>query len=217
MKPNLAQVLNTLAHEIRTPLAVSQGYLKLFLDGRLTDADDTRRAMEQTRQALGALATYCLDMGKISALADSSEVAGIPERITTADFIIRLRQHAEVAGATWDGDAGAGAIAARPARDFVDAVAFVLKAAFDEAKSQSPEVRLDASTSLTLLAGPSVALSALQDGPEGPEARVMNFGKGGKGLKLIWAAFVLDRHGVETWTIQDHKSSVGIRIPLVTA
>src|SRR5215213_7827643 len=70
MQPNLAQVLNTLAHEIRTPLAVSQGYLKLYLDGRLTNADDTRRAFEQTRQALGTLATLCVDMGKVSALAE---------------------------------------------------------------------------------------------------------------------------------------------------
>ena len=40
MQPNMAQVLNTLAHEIRTPLAVSQGYLKLYLDGRLTNVED---------------------------------------------------------------------------------------------------------------------------------------------------------------------------------
>ena len=71
MPLNLAQVLNTLAHEIRTPLAVSQGYLKLYLDGRLTNADDTRKAFEQTRQALGTLATLCVDMGKVSALAES--------------------------------------------------------------------------------------------------------------------------------------------------
>jgi signal transduction histidine kinase len=217
MKPHLAQVLNTLAHEIRTPLAVSQGYLKLFLDGRLTDADDTRRAMEQTRQALGALSTYCLDMGKISALAEGNDNAGIPERVTTADLIARLRGHADLADTTWNGDAGAGAIDARPARDVVDAIAIVLKSAFDEAKGQPQDVRTDVASSLTLLAGHADALSALQTGPAGPASRALNFGKGGKGLKLIWAAFVLDRHGVETWTIQDHKSSVGIRIPLVTA
>ncbi len=28
----------------------------------------------------------------------------------------------------------------------------------------------------------------------------MDFVKGGKGLKLIWAAFVLDKHRVQTWT-----------------
>src|ERR1044072_4474000 len=77
MRPNLAQVLNTLAHEIRTPLAVSQGYLKLLIDGRITNADDARKAMEQTRQALGALATLCVDMGKVSALSESN-VAGVP-------------------------------------------------------------------------------------------------------------------------------------------
>src|SRR5215212_10703792 len=79
MQPNLAQVLNTLAHEIRTPLAVSQGYLKLYLDGRLTNGDDTRRAFEQTRQALGALATLCVDMGKVSTLSQNA-TQGIPER-----------------------------------------------------------------------------------------------------------------------------------------
>ena len=47
----MAQVLNTLAHEIRTPLAVSQGYLKLYVDGRLATPDDQRRALQQTRRS----------------------------------------------------------------------------------------------------------------------------------------------------------------------
>ncbi len=87
MQPNLAQVLNTLAHEIRTPLAVSQGYLKLYLDGRFTNAEDTRKAFEQTRQALGTLATLCVDMGKVSALSES----GAPRRARARDRR-RLRQ-----------------------------------------------------------------------------------------------------------------------------
>ena len=98
MQPNLAQVLNTLAHEIRTPLAVSQGYLKLYLDGRLTDGDDTRRAFEQTRQALGALATLCVDMGKVSTLSESA-AQGIPERVSAADFVTGLRAQSEIDGA----------------------------------------------------------------------------------------------------------------------
>src|SRR5687767_542979 len=72
MQLHLAQVLNTIAHEIRTPLAVSQGYLKLYLDGRLTDADDQRRAFQQTRDALGTLATLCNDMTKVGALSEAS-------------------------------------------------------------------------------------------------------------------------------------------------
>src|SRR3954467_8835126 len=98
MQLNLAQVLNTLAHEIRTPLAVSQGYLKLYLDGRLTNVDDTRKAFEQTRQALGTLATLCVDMGKVSTLSESDGLLGVPERVAAGDFIKSLRDSEQIAG-----------------------------------------------------------------------------------------------------------------------
>src|SRR5215204_601195 len=99
MAPNLAQVLNTLAHEIRTPLAVSQGYLKLYLDGRLADGADARKAFEQTRQALGVLSTLCADMGKVSSLSENSAL-GVPERVSVGDFVKSLQSQAEVEGAT---------------------------------------------------------------------------------------------------------------------
>jgi hypothetical protein len=70
---------------------------------------------------------------------------------------------------------------------------------------------------LIVLAGTAAALPALQAGPGAPGARAVDYVKGGKGLKLIWAAFVLDRHGVETWTDQQHRAAVGFRIPLVSA
>ena len=220
MQPNLAQVLNTLAHEIRTPLAVSQGYLKLYLDGRLTDGDDTRRAFEQTRQALGALATLCVDMGKVSTLSESAS-QGIPERVSAADFVAGLRAHSEIDGATWAGDAGtraaSGMIEATNHRDLIQAVAIVSKAAFDEAREAPHAVRTEAGNALIVLAGANDSLAALQSGPGAPNARPVDFVKGGKGLKLIWAAFVLDKHRVQTWTDADHRASVGFSIPLVQA
>ena len=167
MQPNLAQVLNTLAHEIRTPLAVSQGYLKLYLDGRLTNADDTRRAFEQTRQALGALATLCVDMGKVSALAESAS-HGIPERVSAADFVKSLRAQGEVDGATWSGDdAGTGArtIETTNARELAQAVAIVSKAAFDEARERRTPCGRTPGDDLIVLAGRATALPALQQGP----------------------------------------------------
>src|SRR4026207_310176 len=109
MQLNLAQGLNTLAHEIRTPLAVSQGYLKLYLDGRLTNVDDTRRAFEQTRQALGTLATLCVDMGKVSTVSEGAK-HGIPERVAASDFIKSLQAQDEIDGAAWSGGAGTRAI-----------------------------------------------------------------------------------------------------------
>jgi signal transduction histidine kinase len=217
MQPNLAQVLNTLAHEIRTPLAVSQGYLKLFLDGRLTNADDTRRAFEQTRHALGTLATLCVDMGKVSALSESSEPRGVPEHLSAAEFITRLRAAGEVAGASWEGDAGDRMVAPGNHRELIQAVAVVAKAAFDEARDLPHLVKIESAHQLMVLAGTGESVAALQSGPDAVDATAVDFGKGGKGLTLIWAAFVLDLHRVQTWTCADHRASVGFRIPVVQA
>ena len=216
MQPNLAQVLNTLAHEIRTPLAVSQGYLKLYLDGRLTDVDDTRRAFEQTRQALGTLATLCVDMGKVSTLSESAAL-GIPEHVSAADFVTSVRALSELEGVTWSGDPGARALETTNHRDLAQAVAIVSKAAFDEARDQPHSIRTESGDGLIVLAGANDSLDALQAGPGAPGAKPVDFVKGGKGLKLIWAAFVLDRHQVQTWTAAEHRASVGFRFPLVKA
>ena len=218
MPPDLAQVLNTLAHEIRTPLAVSQGYLKLYLDGRLTDADDQRRAFQQTREALGTLATLCNEMGKVSALSAIASPA-LTERVAAREFISQVKNADEVTGVEWSGDAGAASIAAQSATDLVRAVAIVAKAAFDEAREQPHAMRVlgEGASELVVLAGTPDTISALEQGPAAADAQQVDFARGGKGLRLIWAAFVLQRHHVQTWTHQGHRAAVGFRFPLVSA
>lgn len=217
MQPNLAQVLNTVAHEIRTPLAVSQGYLKLYLDGRLTSAEDQRRALQQTRDALGTLATLCTDLNKVSALSETPSPA-LTDRVATTQFVEQVKAASEVDGADWSGDAGTGAsIASNAVPDLVRAVAVVAKAHFDEARELPRAMRVNGGDQLTMLAGSPESLPALAAGPDAASARQVNFTKGGKGLRLIWAAFVLQQHRVHTWTHQDHRGAVGFRFPLVPA
>lgn len=226
MHPNLAQVLNTVAHEIRTPLAVSQGYLKLYLDGRLTNADDQRRAFQQTREALGTLATLCNDMSKVSALAETASPA-LTARVSAREFVAHVQKAQEVEGTEWSGDGGAASIATQSATDLAHAVAIVAKAAFDEAREAPHAVQVvsgpdhrslgDGGSELVMLAGTRDAIPALAAGPGAADAQQVDFTRGGKGLRLIWAAFVLQRHHVDTWTHQGHRASVGFRFPLVQA
>jgi hypothetical protein len=217
MQLNLAQVLNTIAHEIRTPLAVSQGYLKLYLDGRLTNADDQQRAFQQTREALGTLATLATDMGKVSSLSESPSPA-LMERVPAPQLVERLKGTSEVTGAEWTGDVTAPvSVASNSSADLVRAVAIVAKAAFDEARDQKHVLRVSGGSALTMLAGTPAAVAALDAGPDAAAARNVDFARGGKGLRLIWAAFVLQQHKVHTWTHHDHRASVGFRFPLVQA
>ena len=69
---------------------------------------------------------------------------------------------------------------------------------------------------LVIRAGTPAAMSALPPAPHDPGASAVNVVRGGRGLALIWATFVLDQHGIQTWNHPDYKASVGLRIPLVT-
>ena len=212
----MAQVLNTLAHEIRTPLAVSQGYLKLYLDGRLTNADDQKRAFQQTREALGVLATLCTDMSKVSALSEHPSPAP-SEKLSAADFAERLKAARDIDGASWSGAIGGDAIATHSAADLVSAAAVVARAAFDEARDEPRIIRTSHDGVLTVLAGSPAGVDALAEGPDAGTARDVDFTRGGKGLKLIWAAFVLQQHRVRTWAHQSHRGAAGLQFPLVHA
>ena len=217
MQPNLAQVLNTLAHEIRTPLAVSQGYLKLHLDGRLAAPDDQRRALQQTREALGVIAALCAEMSKVSALAD----AGTPtlvERMDPARLLDELKAASELAGATWsEENAVAGRIATNAPSDLVRAAMVTIKVAFDEEKNVPHTIDVKVlGDALVVRAGSQAALASLPSAPGGPGAVPVNVVRGGKGLSLIWATFVFGQHDIQAWSHRDHKGSIGLRIPLET-
>lgn len=213
----MAQVLNTLAHEIRTPLAVSQGYLKLYVDGRLTTPDDQRRALQQTREALGVIAALCTEMGKVGALADAVSPALI-QRLEIATLARDLKAAGGLAGVTWHEDAAPPArIATNAPADAVRAIAVMIKAACDEEQGSPHAVQIGAEPdALVIRAGTPEAVAALPSSPHDPGATAVTVVRGGKGLSLIWATLVLGQHGIQIWNHQDYKASVGFRIPLVT-
>jgi hypothetical protein len=57
------RALNLLLHDVRTPLSVAQGYLRLMREHHLHTPDDVHRALGKSMDALGEIARLCDDAG----------------------------------------------------------------------------------------------------------------------------------------------------------
>jgi signal transduction histidine kinase len=80
------RVLNLLIHDLRTPLGVAHGYLRLIREQRLTTPDDRDRALVSTQQALGRISRLCEDASGF--LAEPAGVA--PVRASIALLVERV-------------------------------------------------------------------------------------------------------------------------------
>jgi len=213
MLPTLAQVLNTLAHELRTPLAVSQGYLKLYLEGRLQSPDDQRRALQQTSDAVARLSALC---SEVAALASIADAAGPPvkEQVQVDALLKDLRGAAELEHVTWSGDVDSARAIETPARrDLVRALSLIARAAVDEARGRPVAIEVVAKedSDIRFHAGIEAGIAALTRGPEAAGATPFDIVRGGRGLSLIWASFILNQNHIQTWQHTAERAAVGFR------
>jgi hypothetical protein len=212
---DLSDVLHVLAHELRTPVGVAHGYVRLLLDDRLPHESDRRRALEQMQKALGrisalthettALATWC-DQGR----QDTERVGArdILDRVAAAAYAspVTIQTDTVNEGATLctlDPSALSGAII-----DVIRATARELRGQPCTVAARTCDGRLE------LLAGSPDHLGTLSGGPGAPNAGPLALERGGLGLALVHAAIVLDAHGAERWTMNESRQIAGIRLPL---
>ena len=74
---DLFRAFNLLIHDLRAPLSVAHGYLRLLREDRLTLPEDRDRAFDQTADALGRISRLCVDA---STLIQSYDAAPRPAR-----------------------------------------------------------------------------------------------------------------------------------------
>ena len=89
------RVLNLLIHDVRTPLGVAHGYLRLIREQRLTTPDDRERALVSTQQALGRISRLCEEAsGFLAEPTASRRCARALRRCWTAcDAVTRTRRN----------------------------------------------------------------------------------------------------------------------------
>ena len=215
----LARVLNVLAHEIRTPLAVSQGYLKLMAEGRLSTTAEQTTALERTRDALGKIATLCNDMGRLGALTEGAP-RSLRAHVTAVSVLDAVSDAlGRYAPARTGTMAPAGVIATDGTHDLAAAVAaFGTMTCADAGPDDKVMAVTDTTrTSLTLRLGGALAVAALPTHAGDAGAATPMLVRGGFGLSLLWAAVVLERHGVRAWQGREASAAIGLTFPVVSA
>lgn len=216
MPVDISNILHVLAHELRTPVGIAQGYVRLLLDDRLPQEADRRRALEQMQKALGRLGELSHES---TALAGWFEREGgaeqyldartIVQHLTGADYVSPV----EVDGSGVDDHARVRTV---DAVALVNALVTMVRATARELRHETCAVvaRTGPDRRLELLAGAPEQLTALRSGPTGDGAGALALERGGLGLALVHADAVLEAHGAERWTVNGSRQTVGIRLRL---
>ena len=215
MSVDINDVLHVLAHELRTPVGIAHGYVRLLLEERLTQESDRRRALEQMQKALGRLSDLSHESTALATWYEQDHSTPLHvEARTLIDHVAENNYDFPVTVET--GDIPAGARVKTPDEQSLRlALTGIVRATARELRGTTCDVvaRVVDGT-LEMLAGPEELLDALARGPQASEAGPVALERGGLGLALVHAAIVLDAHGAERWTVNGSRQTVGLRLPI---
>jgi hypothetical protein len=213
MRVELPKTLRLLSHELRAPLGILQGYLRLLKDGRIERDDETKMfaMMLQETGRISALARQASELAHWHA----GDAAAQPVDVSVQSIISRL---AVTAGpleiAAMAPEASAWKVSSVHETGLADALAALTVLARRETPDAPIGVALfpaaGTPASVTIAIGPSATVAAGRAGQTTGD-KSLSLESGGHGLALLVAAAVLDAHAARLATTKD---TVLVTLPL---
>ena len=206
------KALNLLVHDVRAPLSVAQGYLRLLHQNRLDSDADRQRALTQTMEALGRISRLCDDAAAyVAAGAATAEIP--PTSLVQADgFIEQVKE----ACASLRPEGLTFSIESRPLTGFVrgmhvaQSLAVILCAVRRSTRRDDVRVSVKKDQNeARFLLGCDDDRAALVSQP--PEA--FDPWRGGHGVALPLACRIVTEAGGRIWTFASARGAVGVALP----
>jgi len=123
------RALHVMIHDLRSPLGVAQGYLRMLREDRLSTPEARLRAIAQTQQALDRIARLCADAAALAGDAPGETARRVLMPCERLVDRVRERLDRETVAVAASGAAPAGLLAVPPDADrLAEAVAQVLLA-----------------------------------------------------------------------------------------
>jgi hypothetical protein len=201
-----------LVHDLRTPLGVAVGYLRMLRDHRLPEEEDRQRAIGQTVESLGSMARLCEEASVFAAsvAAGSDNVRPVAVVELTAEVSEHLMPPLALAGLD---ENLSGFVRARPAAT-ARAVATLLgrvSTAGEATHSTDIIVRVG-DARLEFAGGAPAERDALLQG----QRRPFDPWKSGPGLSLPLACLELSQVSGEVWTGATPGAAIMVTLPVET-
>ena len=201
------RVLSVLIHDLRTPLGVAHGYLRLIRGGKLPGADARDKALASTQDALTRISRLCQDASGF--LDDTAAPAA--GRAAATDLAGRVAAALAERGITVDGEAAvAGSVGVGTSLDrTADAIATLLAIRAGKAAGAVATVQ-GTSASLRFACGPVESTRTALDGPEAP----FDPWRAAPGLGVALAHRLVTSLGGRVWTTGDGLA-LALSVPMM--
>jgi hypothetical protein len=204
------KALNLLIHDLRAPLSVAQGYLRLLQQNRLEAESDRTRAITQSMEALGRINRLCQEA---TAFVAEPTTDGPVTSVRAAQIVEQVTEACTARCSPWEfitQPALSGTLRGRNLEQLAQSVAIVLCAAHRSTRNQAVRVSVgEEKKEARFLLGCDEDRAALVSGP--PEA--FDPWRGGHGLALPLACRTIAEAGGRVWTIASGRGAVGIALP----
>ncbi len=207
---DLASALRLLVHELRTPVSVAQGYLRLLLEDRISDVNGRQQAIVRSIEALGRITAICGDVSEYADTAATPKAHLHP----LSEVVEAVRAEAEKTGLILNVGEPLPAAQLRtlaPARAAA-AIAAIIRAAVRAEVERPPQLSAAVVHSDLVVATGDEAIRARLLAPA--ERAALDVWRGGHGFSVPLAVRQLTETGTCIWTLADEPGAVAIAIPL---
>ena len=206
------KALNLLVHDLRAPLSVAQGYLRMLQQNRLDAEPDRQRAITQSMDALGRISRFCDDAVAFVTETDPSE--GPVSTLQAATLVEQVSAACVERGASLTfsvaSESMSGMVRAVHLDRVVQSVAVILVAARRSTRNETVRVSvLEEGKEARFLLGCDEDRAALASRC----AEVFDPWHGGHGIALPLACRIVTDAGGRIWTCANARGAVGIALP----